>query len=50
MSKTFAPVIDISHAERFCAVDKKGHVRGLFDTSDDGMAGLRAKVTELRAE
>lgn len=42
--------VDISHAERFCAVDKKGHVRGLYDTSDDGLAGLKAKVTELLAE
>jgi protein SCO1/2 len=42
--------VDIAHAERFCAVDKKGHVRGLYDTSDDGMAGLKAKVTELLAE
>lgn len=42
--------IDISHAERFCTVDKKGHVRALFDSSDDGLAGLKAKVTELLAE
>jgi protein SCO1/2 len=42
--------IDISHAERFCAVDKKGHVRGLYDTSEEGLAALKAKVTELLGE
>ena len=42
--------VDISHAERFCAVDKKGHVRGLFESSDEGLAKLKAKVAELRDE
>ncbi len=50
LQRSQAGSVDISHAERFCAVDKKGHVRGLFDTSDEGLAGLKAKVAELRAE
>jgi len=42
--------VDISHAERFCVVDRKAHVRGLFDTSDEGLTALKARVAELRAE
>jgi protein SCO1 len=50
LQRSQAGSVDISHAERFCAVDKKGHVRALFDTSDDGLLGLKAKVAELLAE
>lgn len=42
--------VDIAHAERFCVVDRKAHVRGLFDTSDEGLNALKARVAELRAE
>jgi protein SCO1 len=50
LQRSTAGSVDISHAERFCVVDRKAHVRGLFDTSDQGLAALKARVGELRAE
>ncbi|NUP08008.1 MAG: SCO family protein [Polyangiaceae bacterium] len=41
---------DISHAERFVVVDKRAHVRGLFDTDDAGLASLKKRIDELAAE
>jgi cytochrome oxidase Cu insertion factor (SCO1/SenC/PrrC family) len=45
-----ATPMDISHAERFVVVDKKSHVRGLYETDDAGLAALKARVLELLRE
>jgi protein SCO1/2 len=42
--------MDISHAERFVVVDKRAHVRGLFDTDEAGFADMKTKVRALVAE
>lgn len=41
---------DISHAERFVVVDKTARVKGLFDTDDAGLAALKKRVAELKAQ
>jgi protein SCO1/2 len=38
---------DIAHAKRFVVVDKRAHVRGLFETDDAGLAALKRTVREL---
>lgn len=40
----------IFHAERFVVTDKRGHMRGAYDTSPAGSERLEALVAELSAE
>jgi protein SCO1 len=40
----------IFHAERFVVTDKRGHMRGAFDTSPEGAARLEAMVAQLAAD
>lgn len=41
---------EFTHSERFVVVDKRGHVRGVFDSDEAGLAELRKKVQALRVE
>lgn len=41
---------EIFHAERFVVIDKKAHLRGIFETTTEGLESLRKKVVELAAE
>ncbi len=41
---------EIFHAERFVVVDKRGTIRGVFDTTPEGLAALKTKVSALTAE
>jgi len=40
----------VFHAERFVVLDKRGHMRGVFDTEPDDLDRLLARVRELEAE
>lgn len=40
----------IFHAERFVVIDKKTHLRGVFDATAPGLDGLEKKLDELLAE
>jgi cytochrome oxidase Cu insertion factor (SCO1/SenC/PrrC family) len=40
----------VFHAERFVVIDKRGHMRGVFDTTADDLDRLLAKVRELESE
>ncbi len=42
--------IAISHAERFAVVDRRAHIRAVFDSDDAGRQALAARVRELVAE
>lgn len=41
---------NLFHAERFVVVDKRAHVRGVYDADPDGIMALRASVKSLLAE
>ncbi len=40
----------IFHAERFVVIDKKTHLRGIFETTTEGLDKLRKTVDQLLAE
>jgi len=41
---------DVMHGERLVVVDKKGRIRGYFDTDPEGMARLKDAIETLLAE
>lgn len=41
---------NIFHAERFLVLDKRGHVRGVFDSKGEGLVALQARARELNRE
>lgn len=41
---------NIFHAERFLVLDKKAHVRGVFDSKGDGLIQLKERVRALSRE
>lgn len=41
---------EVTHSERFVVVDKRAHLRGVYDTDAPGLGALKEKVEALRAE
>ncbi len=40
----------IFHAERFVVIDKRTHLRGIFDTTQEGLARLQKTIDQLLVE